>query len=295
MANEQELIDQYHSGNMSPEKMIDFEKQIEGNPELKAESNFQSDIINGLKEVRKAELKSRLNAIDLSPGWAEFAMQSSLIKSFGGVAVATLIGSGVYMLAEKQEIDTVHEIVVEVTEPQPLSIFEFSLPVPNVPSPDTDDVSKNVVRESVEEPIVALNTTKTLSEEIIEKESGTAVPTFSAPDANLIEDENAFESSSLDELPNVTSAVDEEIEVTMENTKSVDVRYKYYDGKLFLKGDFDRAPYEILEINSATGRRIFIQYLNKYYQVETTDKLKTLPEVTDQKLINELKILKETK
>lgn len=298
MTDKQELIDLYHSGNMSPEQMVDFEKQLESNPELKTESNFQSDIINGLKEVRKAELKSRLNAIDVSSGWMEFVQQSALVKSFGGVAVATLIGSGVYMFAEKQEIATEQQVAIEISAPQPQEeefTIDLDLTSKEVLNPkaieEFDSKAKVISDQSVVNEVVADKKTGT----ILEESPKAVVPNFNAPSANLVEDENRFESSNLDELPDATTAVEKEIDVSTENVKSLKVRYKYYDGKLFLSGDFDRAPYEILEINSATGRRIYIQYLDKYYQVKTTDKLSDLPEVENQKLIQELKLLKDNK
>ena len=101
-----------------------------------------------------------------------------------------------------------------------------------------------------------------------------------------------MKTADLDVLPKKSAAVvnEDPIDVKTENTKSLDIKYKYYDGKLFLSGDFDRAPYEILEINSASGRRIYVKYLDKYYQVGVTDQLTALPEVTDVAIIDELKV-----
>lgn len=295
MANKQELIDQYHSGQMSPEQMIDFEKELASNPELKSESDFQSDIISGLKEVRKAELKTRLNAIDVHSSWLEFAQQSTLIKSFGGVALATLIGSGVYLYADKEETFE-NQVAIEISSPEPQSEdFNFNYI-------EVDQTKESSTKDEIllaEKPTVSETKSKAsvTSKEEVKKEVTPQVisPDFNAPKANVVEEEGDFESSDLDMLPTVATANAKEIDVTTENVKSVNVKYKYYDGKLFLSGDFDRAPYEILEINSANGRRIYIQYLNTYYHVKTTDKLTNLPEVMDQKLIQELKLLKDNK
>ena len=43
--------------------------------------------------------------------------------------------------------------------------------------------------------------------------------------------------------------------------------YQYYQGKLYLYGDFRENPYEILELNSANGKRLFIYYNNVYYNI----------------------------
>ncbi len=296
MTNQQELIDQYHSGNMTPEQIVDFEKQLESNPELKAESNFQSDIINGLREVRKSELKTRLNAIDMNPGWMEFVQQSTLVKSFGGVALATLIGSGVYLYAEKQEFTNDNQIAIEISAPQQEEL-EFNYDYIEVANTDE---SNNVENTLLSQEMKADKSEAEISSAAKEETSTVPAPKlltpdFNAPDPNLIEEDGNFEAADLDVLPSVTTSAKKEIDVSTENVKNVNIKYKYYDGKLFLSGDFDKAPYEILEINSARGRRIYIQYLDKYYQVNTTDKLSDLPEVTDQKLIQELKLLKDNK
>lgn len=296
MTNQQELIDQYHSGNMTPEQIVDFEKQLESNPELKAESNFQSDIINGLREVRKSELKTRLNAIDMNPGWMEFVHQSTLVKSFGGVALATLIGSGVYLYAEKQEFTNDNQIAIEISAPQQEEL-EFNYDYIEVANTDE---SNNVENTLLSQEMKADKSEVEISSSAKEETSTVPAPKlltpdFNAPDPNLIEEDGNFEAADLDVLPSVTTSAKKEIDVSTENVKNVNIKYKYYDGKLFLSGDFDKAPYEILEINSARGRRIYIQYLDKYYQVNTTDKLSDLPEVTDQKLIQELKLLKDNK
>lgn len=296
MTNQQELIDQYHSGNMTPEQIVDFEKQLESNPELKAESNFQSDIINGLREVRKSELKTRLNAIDMNPGWMEFVQQSTLVKSFGGVALATLIGSGVYLYAEKQEFTNDNQIAIEISAPQQEEL-EFNYDYIEVANTDE---SNNVENTLLSQEMKADKSEAEISSSAKQETSTVPAPKlltpdFNAPDPNLIEEDGNFEAADLDVLPSVTTSAKKEIDVSTENVKNVNIKYKYYDGKLFLSGDFDKAPYEILEINSARGRRIYIQYLDKYYQVNTTDKLSDLPEVTDQKLIQELKLLKDNK
>lgn len=303
MVNQQELIDQYHSGQMSPEGMIDFEKQLASNPEMKAESDFQSEIINGLKEVRKAELKSRLNAIEIGSGWMEFAMQSSLVKSFGGVALATLIGSAVYLYAEKKNP------IIQSSDPIVVSMPSNDLQGIDIEVEDlaTIQLRLNEAEAKIETPSLGTDESVTPISSIkstnpIEKNDTKSVTKpsefvheFSAPNANVIEEDTGFESINLDELPEAGVLEEKEIDVVTENVKSVKIQYRYYDGKLFLSGDFDKSPYEILEINSANGRRIYIKYLDAYYQVKSTDKLSDLPEVTDQKLITELKLLKENK
>ncbi|MEP5612398.1 MAG: hypothetical protein ABJP45_09125 [Cyclobacteriaceae bacterium] len=309
--NQIERIEEYHSGNMSPEETASFEKELNSDPSLKAESNFQSDIINGIKEYRKTQLKTRLNAIDVSPGWMEFAQQSALVKSFGGLAVATAIGSGVYFLAETKENPTIKptgEVVAhaEMNVPAAKEI-QFELTLPALPATDLADrveVTRKVGTEETSVDQVQPQTSTVVENSPTEEantqknKEETFAPSFSAPDVAEISDNKEIGSATLDEVPSIATATEGElkpIEVESKNSKSNKIKYKYFDGKLFLNGNFNEEPYEILEINSASGRRIYLLHMKKYYEVKLNDRLSELPEVRDIKLIQELRLIKANK
>jgi hypothetical protein len=311
--NQIDKIEAYHAGRMSDEEAALFEKELTSDPSLKAESDFQSNIINGVKEYRKSQLKTRLDAIDVSPGWIEFVQQSSLIKSFGGVAVATVIGTGVYFIAEdKNEAaleETTPAIVKEVTKENIGPIFEefkFDWDIP-----ESSEVLVNVKAEQLDKSIEIATKAPVSKEDepqlVTETETQVAVaketaetpftPDINAPDAGDVSYNSELNSTVLDDVPVVSelNTESEPIEVETKNTKNARIRYKYYDGKLFLNGNFNKSPYEILEINSANGRRIYLLHMNKYYEVKITDRLTELPEVKDVKLIQELRLIKENK
>jgi len=290
-------IDEYHAGRMTSSEMDAFEEELSSDPSIQAESDFQRDIIDGLKEFRKAELKTRLSSIDVTPAWFEFVQQSTLLKSFGGVAVATLVGTGVYFMAESnEEIEELEPITIDAPKELSLSIDWDIKPV-KLSVLDVEDVKSTASfnTKSVELVDFSEVVSETTTEET--KNEASLSLDFAAPTVENIKDEEALEVSSLDELPRNGSAKEDEepIEVDHEVTKNLNVKYKYYDGKLFLSGDFDRAPYEILEINSANGRRIYVKYLNKYYKIGVTDKLTTLPQVFDVNVIKELELLRQNK
>lgn len=295
----QDKIDQYHSGRMRSKELNAFEKELASDPSLQAESDFQSDIINGLKEYRKTELKSRLDAVDISPAWYEFIQQSTLLKSFGGVAVATLVGTGVFFLAEPKEEEIKATIVIDSPK-EMITAFSWNI--------EPAEIAESFVQTGVKQPVVGLvtpeETTNPVEEKpdalvsslVIAEKSEAYAPDFNAPAAEEIKDEEAMEISSLDELPESSVASENDpIDVDYESKKTLDIKYKYYDGKLFLSGDFDRAPYEILEINSAGGRRIYVKYLEKFYKVNVTDRLTALPQVYDVNVIKELQLLRQNK
>lgn len=299
-----EKIEQYHSGNMSAGDIASFENEIASNPELKVESDFQSDIVNGIKEYRKTQLKTRLDTINVSPGWIEFARQSALVKSFGGVAIASLIGSAVYFYADSK-VDKPTEtplLTLEAIGPK-IEEFTFDWNIPTLTTLSASAPSEH--RKAVQESVKASQTTASTSvaeesvvdNSVVETTTDNFTPSFNAPEASDVVEDQEPVATILDKVPSVIadSKDEEPIEVETKNSKSSKIRYKYYDGKLFLNGDFNQEPYEILEINSAKGRRIYLLHQNKYFEVKTTDRLSELPEVTNVKLIQELRLIKENK
>ncbi|WP_420575547.1 hypothetical protein [Ekhidna sp.] len=301
MTNQQlEQIDKYHSGRMSESEMASFEKQLESDPSLKAESDLQADITSGLKEYRKLELKARMDAINVGPTWMEFVGQSALMKSMGGVIVASVIGTGIYLYGDKNE-ETQSTDPVEINAPVAESIeyvWELGEETGNsenvkLDKPVVADEGSTVVADQ----IAKTEVTPAEKSELVSEKTESFKPTFEAPVVTDVEENNKFQASGLDKLPETTGVVksEEPIDVVTESNRSNTIKYKYYDGKLFLSGDFDKAPYEILEINSATGRRIYVHYLDTYYKVGVTDRLSELPVVKDQDVIKELKLLRENK
>lgn len=295
---QQEQIDKFHSGQMSEQEITAFQKQLDSDPALKAESDLQGDVIGGLKEFRKLELKSRLDAINVGPTWVEFIQQSTLMKSMGGVIVASIIGTGIYFLGESKDVETSEPIVINAPAEQPvdyvLELGEEEKSNTELEKPLVTEKGNAVVREKTTPEKTVVSASQPENQNA--KEAGEFVPSFDAPSVANVEDENQFSGSDLDELPdNAVSNSDEPIDVETENSRSNTIKYKYFDGKLFLSGDFNKAPYEILEINSPNGRRIYVYHLGSYYTVGMANKLTELPLVTNKEVIEELKLLRENK
>ncbi|MEO9869594.1 hypothetical protein [Ekhidna sp.] len=297
---QQELIDKYHSGLMSDSEMATFRAEVDADPSIKSEFDLQADIVNGLKEQRKIELKARLDAINVGPTWIEFVQQSALMKSLGGVMVASIIGTGIYFLGEKENENT----SITITAPQTTSPeYVWELGNENVPVNNTK-LEKletgETIAQNTHEQIIKKIASQNDTEETVEESNQVAdsfQPEFEAPSVENIEDEKQFNSLDLDKLPENTAASenDDPIDVQTRITKSNTIKYKYYDGKLFLNGDFDKAPYEILEINSSTGRRIYVYYLDNYYKVGIADKFIELPLVKNNEVVTELNLIRANK
>ncbi len=69
--------------------------------------------------------------------------------------------------------------------------------------------------------------------------------------------------------------------------------YQFYDGKLYLYGNFNSTPYHIIELKSDNKRKVFLNHQNSFYLLNLKQKeMAPLVKINDPTLIKELNILK---
>lgn len=280
---DQQIIDDYLTGKLNANAV--------NNDLLKTEDYlFQKQVVDGIKDYRSTQLKNRLDAVNINAGFFDFAKSSTFIKSFGGVILASLIGSGILIYGDQDSIE--ESILIDLPQKQ---AFNY---VWNIDKVDVDFGEKPIIKNKVKlEEFISLKASDEVKSKIeVENSSSEFVPNVQLPSAISVNDD-APNISLLDKVEVISSSESEvsSIEVETKHTDDLNIQYKYYDGKLYLSGDFDKAPYEIIEINSSSSRRIYIKYLNKYYKVDITDKLTDLPEIYNADVIKELELLKAAK
>jgi hypothetical protein len=120
---------------------------------------------------------------------------------------------------------------------------------------------------------------------------------------DVIED---FEEVDNMELENVSSGdintmtpsredLHSSVEINTVLHKKYNFHYNFSHGTLTLYGNFEDVPYEILEINSTSGKSFYLNYKDNFYNIISTNNIIPLQPVTNESLINELKIVKENK
>ena len=66
-----ELIDDYLANRLTEKEKNAFEQQLDGDPALKSEVEFQQQVVKGVQQARIAELKTMMNSIPVSSaGWS---------------------------------------------------------------------------------------------------------------------------------------------------------------------------------------------------------------------------------
>lgn len=310
---QQHHIDAFLRGELNPSQLREFENLMAKDQTFTEQVRFEEKIQHGLAEVRKAELKARLDAIDVSTGWVGGVGQlanNATVKVIGGLITASVVGVLVF-----NELDA--DLVMD--DPNPSEIVEITSPQPNAPVETVVIPLNTLISEnrSIEEPQkLGVPTANSKAEDTDLKTSsiGNAIteagvdqseakdftPQVTVPvPGDLAKEEGLATLDS--EVPEITSADEiSKSETTVVDVKTVQkknesLKYKYFDGKLFLYGDFNDNPYEILEINGTTDRRLFLFYNKAFYSIEITDKIQELSPIGNGKLIDELEIIRNNK
>ena len=96
-SNYSKLVERYFNGEMSSSEMTEFKQLIDQDPMLASEYGFQSEIIEGIKDFRKTELKMRLDNVDVTPGLFESLVGNTGIQAAAGVLLTGMVGFGAYL------------------------------------------------------------------------------------------------------------------------------------------------------------------------------------------------------
>lgn len=269
-----ELIDAYFNGELGTAEKENLLNQLSNNSELKQEFDLQSDIIEGLKNTRKAELKARLDNVAIG------GSGTSAI-TLGKVAIVSLtIATGAFIYFNSIENTTPTESVV----PKELNeSFEDMIPTDNnaLIASEESVVDKEVT--TADEDIITAN----VEDKIVAKEPEINKPQLFEP----IE----LEADNTDDImpegvANEDFAIISNIDIEIDNSKrKYSFHYQFKEGKLFLFGTFDKGLYEILEFNSTEGKILYLFYKGKYYGLnkDLTD-ITELSEIQDASLIQNL-------
>ena len=283
--NYQQQIEAYLSGEMSTDQLNKFEAELESNPELNQELNFQSEIIQGIGEYRKTQLIARLDALKVPSVWWSFVQNSTALSYLSWAMITALIGTGIWFVIQDDSELIGPEVGSTVVDAPNQQLATWDIP---------ELIKKeSKIIEDGHSTVVGENQKRT----IVREETRSFNPIVSVPLAGDIEADKNFVPMEVGE-PSVvegSNTSNKPISVEIVNSKNLKAKYRYYDGKLFLYGKFEQQPYEILEINSAQNKKIYLYHLASFYEILPSDKLVNLQIVTNAKLIQELIILRKTK
>lgn len=297
-----DIIDKYLRNELTASEASSLESAMAKDSVLKEQVAFDQSIVSGLSDFRKAELKTRLNAIDVSgSGMMGQVGNNVLMKTVGALVTASVIGVGAYVYLGDIEKSFENESKAYVLgEPNhPVQDHNYVLNLSEIEdilsSFDTNSVVTPISKEKTSDLVPAAVET-----EIIE-EFKDFNPTVEIPVLGDVSDGKSLviEDVKLRAIQGGAQIreIDEKlIDVNIDDSHTSEtLSYKYFDGKLFLYGEFKSSPYEILEINRSSEKRLYLFYKDEFYTISSGDEVKSLDPITNTNLLNELRILRNNK
>jgi hypothetical protein len=291
----EQLVGSYLDNEMSEKQRTDFENQLQSNPELKQELQFQQEIMNGVRNFRRLELKARLDNIPVyTPVY-----QTIAFKAVAAVAITAGIGFGGYYLLNRGNESALEKVELTFNDS---TLAEIEEVIPALPQANpTDDSSINAGLTGAETSNIADGKTrKTSKKEKSTNAVTTTKPNVTTPKVETFSDDE-FESEEIGALnpqsnETIAEPLSEAIEVATVKDKKNKFHYKFYENKLYLLGTFDDMPYEIIEINSKSGKKFYLYYKENFYRLQN-DQVKPTPleRIENDSLVNELKIIQMNK
>lgn len=247
-----ELIDKYLNGEMSGSELTLFEQSLDVDPLLKKEFKMQQDIVNGIKSVRANELKTRLDAIDVSG-----TINPSNILNLKTIGIAAAIIGGIIIYAsvenEIPESSSTNPVVENIVIEKAVEIdSDEGVDNKTITDPTDNKTDKIATNRSVskEEDIIAENSDVSDDFGDFEDEE----ENYSLAPDNFMLDKGMFDQSSI------------EVEIN-DGKKKYSFHYQLREGKLLLFGEFNEI-YEVLEFKNNIENDLIFYYNNKYYDID---------------------------
>ena len=294
-----EKFDKYLKGKLDDSEKLALEEEIRQDPLLNHEVGLQKDIYRALGDERHMLLKSRLDDVTVNTsGWLNLTglQWAAVITSF------FLISTGSYYYLEYKEpslvsatIDISYEdadqpIVREKTIPEiPLPLYkeeapedgEMSASIETTPDTDFSRSEKRVEADELDEESSLLTeiVRPDVMSDFAEEDQQINYTDFEAPDKTI------FEKAEI-------STADVTVETAIDADYSF--HYKLKDQKLFLYGDFQGIPYKIIALNREGNKKLFLEYLDKYYSLDQSQtKVVPLIEIKDPAIVKALERLSQ--
>jgi hypothetical protein len=278
-----ENIDEYLTNRLSEQDRKGFEQQLGTDSALKAEVEFQTQVIEGLKKARAAELKAMLSKVPIESGSVTDFPTLKVAAGLIGAAIIVSAGYLYYSNNNKAELPVIttpiedsviqseeaqpndregnKDIIELPKEPEATSTQQQAKPLKAVPSSKPSD--KEEASQPVDRPALdVIDPSQELTESTPTRGTTNNKPVLTIPKMNV-----EVDSSS----------------------KKYPFHYQFTDGKMILFGSFDKSLYEIIEINGES-HSVFLYHKENYYKLdESKNEITPLEPVKDKVLIQKLK------
>jgi len=269
-----EHIDDYLANRLGEADKQAFEQQLEGNPELREEVEFQRQLIEGVRRARALEIKGMLNNVPVGgAGWSGGQIAAAVISA--GVVVTSL-----YFFLNA-DTPTAPDVSTKTTD-------VITTPVIQADSLTDNGVNTNEQKEIIPEESKAKAKVTSATRNKTNEASAVRKPRIEVldPSDELSSNEENSPTNATSRMEITTSKMEV---VTGLMDRKHDFHYQFSQGKLLLYGPFDKSLYEILEVHG-DGHAVFLFYRENYYLLDQgKTQITKLRPITDSDLIKKLK------
>ncbi|HEV7738005.1 MAG TPA: hypothetical protein VGO47_11615 [Chlamydiales bacterium] len=284
-----ELIDDYLSNRLRGAEKEAFEKQLDNDPALKSDLDFQKQVVEGIRTARATELKAMLNKVPV--GGTTVQMDFSVVKMAASLIAAGVVGAAVYFYVTRGELPPFDKAATDFnkTTEQPKQQEPAKQDVTNVEPDSSEKVTPTLTDESKDNK-------KDPKKEPAKQDKPEQVKPAEKPKLDVTNPSDELDNSNNTKKDEPTANVrrsditPSHVQVQMDSSnKKYDFHYQFVANKLMLFGSFDRSLYEVLEING-DNHAVFLFYKDVYYLLnEEEHKVTKLEPITDTSLINKLR------
>lgn len=307
--NFENITEAYLQGRLEASEAVRFEQSLEADPNLKGEFDFQRNIIEGVKEYRKAELKSYLNSVPVS------STGLKPIQYLAMMAAASIVAGLLFIFLQvnnrfSKQLEKISVVKKSTTTPEigNNSINESSTePIvkdyevnPSAEAPKKESF-KIEPKNNSKSPVTSIKKTKnyTPKESKVLVASASSASEFKAKDSkepdmmatNDFESSNVnlpkddFESATLDKKTNIGVVLASAI-----NKGSL--HYQYFNNKLYLYGNFNKSTYELIEMYTNKRKNLYMYFDSQFYEIEQNKlDITEMEPLKSAKLVDDLKKL----
>ena len=291
------IVQSYFDNEMSIEERLDFEQLIGQDPQLKQEFDLQKEVIEGIREYRRHEIKAHLSTVAV--GGIVWTNPLRWAVGGGSTLIAAVVGYFIMVPATPEsysEVDFGSGVVLEMSEmrhvpnrPEAIDVSEAKLVVAQ-PITETSQPTPELVVET--QPNVTA--TQANPKPQTEPAPMVAQPTITLPQMASNEMESPAETMNPEAVPGANfmerSTPEEKVELELKDDRKYTFHYQFFNNKLFLFGDFEGKIYEIIEFNSMEGRDFYLYFRDNFYPIQQgQQEITKLEKLEDSGLVERLK------
>jgi len=309
-------IEEFISGNTTPELTSKIESLISSNPSFKSEVELQKSIIDGLKERREDELKARLSGLKPFPDFTRIIQYTS-----AGIAAATVVSTVLYYTFIQKEDYAYSKVDNQLHHLSAYTEYNNHLAQATASIAPLPEQLQHTTHIQQPAHIVAINEEEgnPIDENSYDNEESITAQTNDVLDI-VEEEEQIIEPAFIPSPSNpLVKEVDDEVAISYSNEKTIaqdfdrtstvaqtisepnvsvivdyaDDKFAYiFDGEsLTLIGEFDKNyPYTVYELNFKK-KMFFIQYKGVYYELKQTASIRLFKKLTNKAIIQKLENL----